>query len=279
MAIKAGLAYFPPVLFGAIRYDIGGVVMLGYVALTTEQWRPRTASEWRLVGIGAVLLIAAYNGLLFVGQQETTSAAAAVIISLSPVLTTAFARVLLPFERLRPTGVIGLVLGFLGVLILAQPNPANLLAGSVPELLILGAAISFALGSVLTRRSAAPLPVETMEAWSMLGGALVLHVVSLGLGESIGSIHVTPVAFGALGYLAVVSSAFGYLLYFDLLDRLGPIEINLVSYVAPCFAALAGWLALGETVGLPTVIGFLVIVTGFVLIKRSDFRRVFMRNR
>lgn len=279
MAIKAGLAYFPPVLFGAIRYDIGGAIMLVYAVTATDRWLPQTRGEWWLVSIGAVLLIAAYNGLLFVGEQGTTSAAAAVIISLSPVLTTAFARMLLPTERLTLLGIIGLVLGLVGVLLLARPDPANLLAGTVPELLVLGAAVSFALGSVLARRSRARLPVETMEAWSMVGGALVLHAVALGVGETTAAIRWTPAAMASLAYLAVVSSAIGYLLYFDLLERLGPIEINLVSYVAPCFAALAGWVALGETVNLATAGGFLVIVIGFGLIKREQLARDLPRLR
>jgi drug/metabolite transporter (DMT)-like permease len=58
-----------------------------------------------------------------------------------------------------------------------------------------------------------------------------------------------------------------------LLDRLGPIEINLVSYVAPVFAALGGVVLLGETLDATTVTGFLVIVAGFAVLKRDALRR------
>ena len=271
VAIKAGLAYFPPVLFAAIRYDIAGVLMLAYAARAVDRWRPRTAAEWRLVAVGAVLMIAGYHAFLFVGEQWTTSAAAAIIVALSPVLTTVFARALLPGERLTVVGVVGLLLGLAGVGVLAEPDPSNLLGGdAVGELLVLAAAASFALGSVLARRSPADLPVETMEAWSMLGGALVMHAVSLGLpGESLAAVRWTPAAVAALAYLALASSALGFLVYFDLLDRLGPIEINLVSYVTPVFAAVTGWLVLGERVGVPGAVGFLVILAGFALVKRE----------
>ena len=70
--------------------------------------------------------------------------------------------------------------------------------------------------------------------------------------------------------MAVVSSALGFLLYFDLLERLGPIEINLVSYVVPIVAAIAGWLLLAETLDPTTIVGFLIIFTGFCLIKRRQ---------
>ena len=278
MAIKAGVgdpadpAYFfdAPVFFAAIRFDIAGVLMLGYAAWTTERWRPRGRSEWLAVTIGAVFIIAGYHALLFVGQRGTTSAAAAVIVSLSPVLTTAFARLVLPSERLTLVGVVGMTLGLVGVVVLARPQPANLV-GSRFEAFVFAAALCFALGSVLTRRFDTGLPIETLEAWSMIGGAILMHGLSVGLGESVSG--TPPVAeSAALLYLAVVSSAFGFLIYFDLLERLGAIEINLVSYVAPVFAALAGFVFLGERIDLPTLGGFVIILIGFVLIKRRAVR-------
>lgn len=269
VAIKAGLAFFPPVLYAALRYDVAGLVMLGYAGLATERWRPRSAGEWRLVVVSGVLMIAAYQALLFVGEQSTTSAAAAVIVGLNPVLTTGFARGLLPGERISPAGLLGLAFGLAGVVLVAGADLRAFLAGQpIGEVLVLGAVAAFALGSVLTEGNEANLPVPTMEAWAMLVGAVVLHGASALAGESVAAIHWTPVALLALAYLALVASALGFLLYFDLLARLGPVEINLVSYVTPAFAALVGWLWLGELVDLGTAGGFLLVVVGFALIKR-----------
>ncbi|MFB6129546.1 MAG: DMT family transporter [Salinigranum sp.] len=281
VAIKAGLTHVPPVLFAAVRYDVAGVVVLGYAFVVTDPI-PRTREEWALVAVGSALLVAGYNVFLFVGESDpaVTSAAASVVVSLSPILTAAFARGLLPEERLSRGGIAGLLFGLLGVAVLSRPNPTNLLAGAtVGEALVFGAAASFALGSVLTRRIDAELPIETMEAWSMLGGALLMHLASVGLGESLGAAQWTPAALVSLGYLSVVSSAIGFLLYFDLLDRLGPVEINLVSYVAPVFAALAGWTLLGEVPTVATAVGFALIVLGFLLVKRTAVRRELPRLR
>ena len=172
------------------------------------------------------------------------------------------------------------LLGLVGVAVLTAPDPNNLLdADTVGELLIFGAAAAFALGSVLARRSEAELPIETLEAWAMLGGALVMHAVSAGLGESPASIVWTLEGVLALGYLVVGASALGFLLYFDLLGRLGPIEINLVSYAVPAVAALTGLALLGERPSLLTGVGFLLILTGFVLLKRDVIRGEVVRLR
>lgn len=276
MAIKAGLAYFPPVLYAALRYDVAGIVMLGYAWYVLDDPIPRTRGEWQLVGIGATFLIAAYHALLFVGETDpaVTSATAAIVVSLSPVLTTACARLVLPRERLEPLGVVGLLCGLVGVVVLAQPNPSNLLTSDLlATLMIFFATLSFAVGSVLTRRSDTALPIESLEAWSMLGGALLMHVISVMIGESPGTITITTEAVAALGYLSIFASAIGFLIYFELLERLGPIEINLVSYAAPPVAAVSGFLVLGERITLTTVIGFAIILAGFVLIKRTAIKR------
>ncbi|RQG93892.1 DMT family transporter [Natrarchaeobius chitinivorans] len=278
VAISAGLRHFPPVLFAAFRYDVAGVLMLVYAVYAVDRWRPRGHNEWGIVLVGSVLLIAAYHAFLFVGQQNTTAAAAAVLVSLSPVLTTGFARALMPSDALSVVGVVGVLLGVVGVAIIAQPDPANLFTTDVvAKLLVFCAAASFALGSVLTRRIDADLPIETMEAWSMLGGAAIMHVVSLALREPIEpSAWTHPEALGSLAYLAIVASAVGFLLYFDLLERLGAVEINMVSYVAPIFTALVGWLYLGEIVDAATLVGFGFIAVGFLLVKRRAIRDEFV---
>jgi drug/metabolite transporter (DMT)-like permease len=117
------------------------------------------------------------------------------------------------------------------------------------------------------------MPIESMEAWSMLGGALLMHLVSLGLGESFAAVEWTnPAALAALLYLALGASALGFLVYFRLLDLLGPIEINLVSYVAPVFAALSAWAFLDEWPSWTTAAGFVLIFAGFLFIKWRAIR-------
>ena len=274
MAIKLGVEFMPPVLFAAVRYDIAGVLMLGYVAATAGEWRPRSRADWLTVLVGATLIIALYNAFLFIGQQGVTSGVAAILIAMNPILATGFSRILLPQERLGGLETVGLLLGFLGVGLVARPESTGSLAADLlaPAFVLLAAAC-VALGSVVVQRVDSDIGTEGMVAWSTALGALLLHALSVGLpSESVADVTVTPAAIAAVVYLAVFASAIGYVVYFDLLDRLGAIEINLVSYAVPVFAALSGWLVLDESVTASALAGFGVIFAGFVLLKQATIR-------
>ncbi|NLV10652.1 DMT family transporter [Halomicrobium sp. HM KBTZ05] len=274
VAIKAGLEDLPPVLFAAIRYDLAGVLMLAYAAVATDDWLPRSRADWVAVAISATLVIALYNAFLFVGEQDVTSAVAAILIATNPILATAFSRALLPNERLSTVGTAGLVLGFVGVVLVTRPDvTGGLSAELVASGFVLLAALSIALGSVLLQRVDSGLGTEGLVAWSNGVGAVLLHAISRALpNESLGGMTLTAESVVAIVYLAVFASVIGYFVYFRLLDRLGAIQINLVSYATPVFAAVTGWLLLEETIDATTVTGFLVVLVGFLLLKRDAIR-------
>lgn len=275
VAISAGLRHVPPVLLAAFRYDIAAILLLAYLYYAEDTWIPRGRNEWSEVAVGATFLIAAYHALLFTGQQHTTAATAAIIVSLTPILTTGVSRVLFPEDALTPIGVLGLLLGVSGVVVIARPDPGELLSSDVLATgLIFCAASAMALGSVLSRRIESSLPTLTMQAWAMLGGAVLMHGVSVSIGEPVDAeAWMHPEAVGSLAFLAVVSSLLGFFLYFTLLDTLGPVELNMVSYVAPAIAAVVGWIYLGETIHRFTIVGFVLIAIGFVLTKRRIIAR------
>jgi drug/metabolite transporter (DMT)-like permease len=271
-AIKIGLDYFPPVLYAALRYDLATLAMVGFMLLSTDRWRPRTIDEWLNIVASGVFIYAGYHAFLFAGEQYTTSTVAAIIVSIIPVLTVGFARTFLPSERLTVVGLLGVGLSFGGVVLVI--NPVSLAAVDLTsrgELLILGCAISYALGSVLTQRYQVTLPMVTRQGWAMGIGAGLLHLTSAVLGESGRAVHWTPEAVGVLLYIVIGPSVVGFLLYFTLHDRLGSIEANLIAYADPVFAAVFGWMLLGEEMSVLTAIGFLVIFLGFLLVKRSEF--------
>ncbi|WP_254544387.1 DMT family transporter [Halomarina pelagica] len=269
-AIEVGLTVLPPVLFAALRFDVGALVLLGVVAVRGGYWRPLTGADYRAVVVSAVFLVSLNAVLLFVGQQYTTSGAAAVMFSLAPVLSPLFARFLLPDERISAVGALGVLLGLIGVVIVVAPDPSRLLAaGAVGQALVAVAAVSVAFGSVLLRRIDPGVGSLAMTAWAMALSAALVHVASLALGESPAAVAWTPVALGAVAYLGLFSTAGAFPAYFALIERVGPIRANLVTYAVPVVAAIAGALVLDERIAASTALGFAVVVLGFGLVERD----------
>lgn len=270
VGIRAGLPYFPPVLFAALRYEIGGLALLAVVALRSGRagWLPRTRADGVQILVRATLVFAGFHVFLFLGQQHVPSAVAAIVVGTNPILTAGFASVLLPETRIRPRTAVGLALGLVGVAVLAEPSPSRIVSAAAigPALVLVGTA-SLALGSVVGERRPMRAEVLTVTAWSMFLGALVTHAVSLGVGESLASVRWTAAGVGALVFIALVPGALGFLLYFELLDRAGSFETNLVSYLVPIVSAVLGWLVLRERLGVAAAVGFVFVLLGFLAIK------------
>ena len=280
VAIEVGLERLPPLFFAALRYDVAGLIVLGYAAVTRDRWLPARLPEWLAVGVGGVLLIAAFHALLYLGQGYVSGAIAAIVVSLVPLLTVLFDRSLLGEADLDVVGGTGLVFGFVGVAVVA--NPAAIATGSaalVGVALVFLAAVSFAFGSVATQPFRSRLPATAQLGWTMLVGGFVLHVGSVARGESLAVTAVTPPVLAAFAYLVVASSVVAYLVYFELLDRVGPAELNLVNYLVPVVAAVVSWALLGQVLGATALTGFAVVFVGFALLKRDTVCRLVRSHR
>src|SRR6056297_1244803 len=147
VAIEIGLEYVPPLLFAGLRYALAGVIVLGYAVVVADRTRPRGKAEWLAVTVAGVFVIALYHGLLYLGELYVSGAVAATVVSTAPILTAAFAGIVLPSERLAPAGVVGFVLGLVGVIAIVQPSPTALAGdATVGATLVFASAIAFALG-------------------------------------------------------------------------------------------------------------------------------------
>ena len=272
--ISVGLESFSPILFAALRYDIAGLAILAVALARKARLWPQTRAQWLAIGVASVLNVAAYHALLFWGQGFTTPAIAAVIVGLNPIMTTVFSRALLTDERVGPGGILGLAMGLAGVVILATFKSGSVLdARGIGELAVVGAVASWAVGSTLVRRTKHGLDVFAFTAWHQIGGALLLHVAAI-MFEGSGRARWDAPGLLSLLYLAIIASAIGFVIYFTLLERVGPIRVNLVSHIAPVFAAGATFVAAAmgylDAAGfeLRALGAFVLIAGGFALVAR-----------
>jgi drug/metabolite transporter (DMT)-like permease len=269
-AVKAGLEFVPPLVFAAARSYLAAALLLGYVGATTAYWAPRTRRDLTAVLAGGLFLVGG-TGIGFVAQQFITAGVAAVIFSLAPVVTAVLAWPLLPAERLGSRDYAGVVLGFVGIVVVIRPDPAGLLDPAVAgKLLFVGGVVVVELGAVLVRRSRPTMPIPALTAWAMVVGGTVHVAFAVAVGESLAAVDPTPLAVAMVLYLGVAIGAVGLVLYFALMDAVGPLKANTTTYLTPIVALAIGFVLLGERIHPLTVVGFAVIVAGFAVLERQS---------
>lgn len=267
---KLGMPDVPPLLFAALRLDIAGVALLGIASWSSTYWLPRTRRDLLGVVVVGVFTLGVMNAILFTGQQYVTSAVGAIAYSFMPVLTTGFAVLLLPTASLDIVDVFGIFLGILGVGIVAQPSAAAIHADRVIGFgLMIGSVAIFALGTVLTQRVQPALPRLALTAWGVLLAAVVNHGIAVGFGHSLTAITWTTDAITGVVVESLLATTVLYAVHFELIDRIGPARTSLNFYLQPIVAAPIGLVLFGNRLATVSLVGFLIIFVGFVLIERE----------
>lgn len=270
--IRAGIvAGAPPLLFAAIRYVFTAIALVP-IALATRTPRPSLRGIVPPLAFGGLLMIGTYGGLLYLGETSTSGGLAAVLTASVPLVSALVGFRLLPTERLGRWGVGGLLVGFAGVAVLVLPQiGSSKSAGLDGPLLVMGAVVAFAVGSVLLRKTAriAPsfwtLSVQFAVAAGLVGSMALLDGEPLVLGNG-------SVVLPSLAYLVILAGIAGYTLYFRIHHTSGPTWANLVGYVNPATGVLVGLIVFGETVTGIEIGGLFLIAGGLFLLQR-DRRR------
>ena len=270
--IRAGIvAGAPALVFASVRYLLTAVALV-VIALAAGAPRPRRADLASPLLFGGVLMIATYGGLLYVGEESTSGGLAAVLTASAPLLSALIGFRLLPSERFGRWGILGLLVGFVGVGVLVLPglvgSAATGLAGPV---LVIGAVLAFATGSVLLRRTSRATPgFWTLSMQFALAGAVV-GISALLTGEP-ATLGRTSLVIPDLAFLVVVPGVIGYTLYFRIHHSSGPSIANVVGYVNPATGVLVGLIVFGETVTGIELVGLLLIAGGLFLLQRERGR-------
>jgi probable blue pigment (indigoidine) exporter len=258
------LAGATPIAFAAARYALAAFAMASLAAaLRVPRPSPRALGLSALLGIPIVGL---YGLLLYVGEQTTSGGLAAILIGVTPLLTVLFALSVLPGESLRRIGYLGLAFGFVGVFVLVFPPPGVTLASSIwGPLAVVGAAASFAVGSVMLR---AKRPEgETLWGVSVqFAVATAFLLVALPFLEPHSALPLSNDVLLSIAYLVLLPSVAGYALYFSLHHRVGPGRANVVAYVNPVAALSIGTLLFGEPFQWWEIAGFALVIVGLTLV-------------
>jgi drug/metabolite transporter (DMT)-like permease len=259
--IRVAVPAFGPAALVMLRVVIGGVLLWG-VALATRRRIDLRPHLSRLVVLGLLNAALPYM-LISAAELHLTASFAAILGATVPLFAAALGARLLD-ERLSATRIGGLVMGVVGVAVMVGWGPMTLDATTLLSVVaMLAASASYAGAGIYTKLRLRGVPTFTLALGQQLGAFVWLAVPGVLVPPR--AMPSLP-AVGALLALGALSTAVAYLLYFRLLERVGPTKTTTVTYLIPIVGMLGGALVLREPLtagmlaGLGLVLGSVLLV-------------------
>lgn len=273
LGIAIAVETIPPFLMAATRFGLAGAVLLLWSVARSGRggtFRWPTRLEWRDSAIVGGLLLGGGMGFVAWGEQTIPSGITALLIATLPAWNMVFGRLLLG-QRLPALAVVGILIGFIGVIVLIGPTALGTTGALDPAglVVVLLSPISWSLGSLYASHRAT-LPGRPLVATSaqMITGAGVLLILATLTGEpgrlDVGAISARSA--GAFLYLAIIGSLLAFTVFGWML-RVAPLPlVTTYAYVNPVVAVILGALVLQETIDIRTVVAGAIIVVAVALI-------------
>jgi drug/metabolite transporter (DMT)-like permease len=272
LAIRICLESIPPLLMGGMRFIAAGGLLTAILAASGERL-PRLRSWPSLAVLGALMLGFGNGGVVW-AEQTVPSGLTAVLVATSPFWMVAVDALAPPRVRLTGRRVLGLIVGFLGIVLLVWPEihvsgGRGFLIGVIAAQI---ACIGWALGSAYSRRrghaEARDENVLVTAAFEMLFGGVALLVAGLALGEGPHLAFTVRTAAG-LAYLIVLGAVAGFTAYAYALKHLPVATVSLYAYVNPVIAVVLGTLILDEPFSSRMAVAAAVVLAGIALVRSS----------
>jgi drug/metabolite transporter (DMT)-like permease len=279
LAIKIGDETIPPLVLASVRFFVAGLIMFpaalrkarsqAYADGRPARWRP-TMAQWLGCTVVGVLLLGA-NAAVCVGERTVPSGLAALLVATVPLWLLGM-DVVLNHARLGLAPTAGLVIGLAGVGLLSGLGGGKGGISVSGVVIILAAAASWALGTIMARRVSTPASPALTSAMQLLTGGGVLLVLAAATGE-FGSLRLSAVSgrsWAALAYLIVIGSIVAFSAYVVAVRMLPTTTVATYAYVNPVIAVLLGLLILNERVTTAMLIGGALTVAAVALVVRRS---------
>lgn len=269
LAIRIGVQEVPPFLLAAMRFLAAGLLLYGYT-IARGECSPR-GRQWMSIVFLALTMFVLDYGLLFWAEKRVPSGIAAVMVAATiPVFMALSEIILLRTQSLTVRLALALLIGIAGVALLMSHSSS---LGGAPvdragATALIIASISWSVASALTRKLPLPTSKVVTSATQMLCGGVLLAITAAALGE-FRNFHPWSVSRGAwfaLLYLIIFGSIITFPAYVWLLHHESPTKVGTYAFVNPVVAVLLGYFLGGETLGLRTVLGTLVVLISAAVI-------------
>ncbi len=273
LAIRVVVQTMPPLLSGGVRHLVAALIIFGLLALTRGSGALRLSrTEWIGAGLVGLALLLGGNGLVMLGERSVPSGLAALIIANVPLWVVLLRRIF--GERISLGTIIGVVVGFAGVAVLIVSEGISGDVDAVGMLMLVGAALSWAIGSYFSKRLDLPRdPLASTGAQMLVGGAsLIAAGVLIGEPGSFAIEDFSTASLLSLGYLVTFGSVLAYTAYTWSLQHAPVSRVATYAYVNPIVAIVLGALVLNESIHPTMLIGAAMIVVSVALVIRTESR-------
>ena len=262
--LKMGVSEIAPLTFRAVTLPFAGLGLLALAAISGASLRiPR--SLWVKVALLALFNIAGWNGLLLFGVQQLPAGRSAILAFTMPVWSVLFSLVLL-HEPLSKRKFVGMALGVLGLGVLLGEDIRHIQRTPTAALFIVGAAISWAFGTVLLRKWKLPVPQNALSGWLMVVGWMPLAILAPFMAPPGPTAMPSAGAWLAIFYNIFLAGTFAHWAWFTLARTL-PVAISSMSSLpVPIVGVFAGMLVLGERPGVPEWTALALVVAAMIAV-------------
>lgn len=265
--IELAIVELPPLTIVLVRVALAAVI-LWLIVLSMGLTVPRSITIWRSFAVMGLINNLLPFSLIVWGQIHITSGLASILNATTPIFTVLVAGVMLHDEKVTVNKLIGVVLGFLGTVVMIGPAALSGMDSHVlAQLAILAAAVLYAFATVFGRRFR-KMGVSPMVAAAGQVTASTIFLLPVVLIVEAPQIEVFPSlsVVSALVALAVLSTALAYVLYFRILASAGATNVLLVAFLIPITAILLGVGVLGETLNSEQIQGMGMVALGLLAI-------------
>ncbi|OGO55017.1 MAG: hypothetical protein A2Z32_13675 [Chloroflexi bacterium RBG_16_69_14] len=274
--IKIAVDDFGTFTLIALRLGIGAA-FLWTVARLSHVTFPREPRLYGHLVVMAIVNIVFPFALITWAEQSVDSAVASILNSTVPLWVIIIAPFFLHDEPIRVNGLVGLAVGFLGVVVLTSRGLTGVSSDLAGEIALLGSSLCYAIGGVYARRNVRGVR-PMIPAVIQVTFALVITATIALLFEHPLDSRPAPDAVFAVVWLGLLGSGLAFVLYFRLLSRWGATRTSMVAYLLPIVGIVLGFLVLGEPIDARLILGTVLVVAGVGLVNsRFGRRRLFGR--
>ena len=262
---RVAVHYVPPFTLVLLRLSLAAVALHIYLAGRFGIYQV-LRSHWPQFLLLGLINNAVPHTLIFLGQTQMGAGLASILNASTPIWTVLIGNQLTSDERLTSAKLIGCLAGLAGTAVLLAPSVTN--SASVPLwalLLPILAAISYGFAAIYAKRFKGIAP-PVVAAGQLTGSSLIMLPAALIVDQPWTLATPPATAIAAILGLALLSTAFAYILYFRIMALAGATNTSLVTLLVPPSALLLGFLFLGERLGLTEIAGMMLIALGLLIL-------------